>query len=193
MKEITTTGLICLRDDLDIEYKVAKIEYIEREDESFIYIFTPYYAVIDLLGPPIFQGIPGLDLGLRKVQYRRENTVPVFISERAPGKNREDLWQLLESVDMKYLNQLEWLMRTKLQYFGDPFYVRRITADDEKHWVEIGEPDQPVRARNICKKILDAIGQGHDIRGQGYQIDDSNRQDFYSLLVSLYQIGRAHV
>ena len=39
MKEMTTTGLICLRDDLDIEYKIARIEFSEREDESFYLCF----------------------------------------------------------------------------------------------------------------------------------------------------------
>ena len=107
MREVTTSGLICLRDDLDIEYKIARIDFIEREDESFTYVITPCYEVIDLLGPPHFQGIPGLNLDLRKPRYVRDNLVPVFISERSPGKNREDLWQLLDHVGMKHLNQLE--------------------------------------------------------------------------------------
>jgi len=187
MKESTTTGLICLRDNLDIEYKIAKIEYIERADESFTYIFTPFYNVIDLLSPPDFQGIPGLDLDLRKPKYVRENIVPVFISERAPNKNREDLWQLLESVGMKYLNQLEWLIRTKLQYFGDRFYVKRYKSDDEKQSVELGEPEGHERAKSICLRILQAICSGQDVRGSGYSIDDSNRKAYYSLLISLYR------
>ena len=187
MKEVKTAGLICLRDDLDIEYRVARIEYIEREDESFSYIFTPYYAVIDLLSPPIFQGIPGLNLDLRKPQYIRENMVPVFISERSPGKNREDLWELLDGVGMTYLNQLEWLMRTELRYFGDPFYVRRITVGDDKRWVELDETRKPARSRDICKMLLDAIGQGFDIKATGYSIDDRNRKAFYSLLISLFR------
>lgn len=43
----------------EIEYKIAEIKYTEREDGSFTYNFTPCYSVIDLLSPPVFQGIPG--------------------------------------------------------------------------------------------------------------------------------------
>ena len=187
MKEMTTTGLICLRDDLDIEYKVAKIVYTEREDESFTYVFTPYYDVIDLLSPSVFQGIPGLNLDLRKPEYVRENTIPVFISERAPNKNREDLWEILEKAEMKYLNQLEWLIRTKTRYPGDRLYVKRLSADDEKHCIELKESVECERARVICQRLLKAICFGNDVKACGYSIDDSNRKAFYSLLISLYR------
>lgn len=187
MKEITNTGLICLRDDLDIEYKIAKIEYTECENESFTYVFTPYYDVIDLLSPSVFQGIPGLDLDLRKPEYVRKNMIPVFISERAPNKNREDLWQLLENAEMKYLNQLEWLIRTKTRYPGDRLYVKRLSADDEKHCIELEESIEYERARVICKRILKAICYGNDVKANGYSIDDSNRKGFYFLLISLYR------
>lgn len=187
MKEMKTTGIICLSDDLNIEYRIAKIEYTEREDESFSYVFTPYYNVIDLLSPPVFQGIPGLDLDLRKPEYVRENTIPVFISERAPNKNRENLWELLEKEEMKYLNQLEWLIRTKMQYSGDCLYVKKISVDDEKQCIELDEPTEHERAKTICKKLLKAICFGNDLKASGYLIDDSNRKAFYSLLISLYR------
>ena len=41
MRELTTTGLICVRDDYEIEYVVSKISYTVREDESYKYVFTP--------------------------------------------------------------------------------------------------------------------------------------------------------
>ena len=43
MNSITTSELICIKD-------------------TFKYIFTPYYDVIDLLNSDIFQGLPGLEL-----------------------------------------------------------------------------------------------------------------------------------
>ena len=100
---------------------IVEIEYTEREDESFFYKITPNYSVISLLSEKDFQGIPGLNLDLKKESYIRENIVPVFISERTPGENREDLWVLLESCNMRYLNRLEWLIRTKTRYSGDSF------------------------------------------------------------------------
>ena len=105
MKEIVTRGDIWLKDDYNLTYKVADICYTEREDESFVYEINPNYSVISLLDTKEFQGIPGLDLDLKKKSYIRENVIPVFISERTPAKNREDLWTLLKECDMQYLNQ----------------------------------------------------------------------------------------
>ena len=125
MKSVITSGLICVKDKLNVEYFLAKIEYQVNEDETFEYRFSPYYNVIELLDSSIFQGIPGLDLDLKKEVYIRKNKTPVFISERAPSENRENLIEMLESVDMDYLNQLEWLIRTNLKYSGDNMYVKR--------------------------------------------------------------------
>lgn len=105
MKQITTTAMICLDDDLGLTYCISKIEYLLREDDSFSYIFTPNYSVIDLLTSEWFQGIPGLKLELRKSRYVRENITPVFISERTPGENRENLQELLKECHMDYLNR----------------------------------------------------------------------------------------
>jgi hypothetical protein len=187
MKEMTTTGFICLQNDLELEYRIATITYTEREDESFSYVFTPNYPVIDLLAPPVFQGIPGLDLSLRKPEYRRDGAVPVFISERAPNRNREDLVDLLGKVGMKYLNQLEWLMRTDLRYSGDGLYVRRPGNGEEKRCVSFKESVVPERARVLCRRLLTVICQGDDVTANGYSIDDANRKEFHSLLISLYR------
>lgn len=187
MREIITTGLICLRDDYGIEYVVSKISYIEWEDETYKYVFTPNYSVIDLLTYPVYQGIPGLKMELRKKEYIRENMVPVFISERSPNKNREDLWELLAEVGLDYHNQLEWLIRTNTRYIGDRFYVKRFTNADEKHCVVIDEPSYEERALSYCKRVLDVICAGHDVQTENYFIDDSNRKQFYHLLMTLYR------
>ena len=63
--------MICLDDDLGLTYRVSKIKYVLSEDESFSYTFTPNYSVIDLLTSNLFQGIPGLNLDLRKPRYIR--------------------------------------------------------------------------------------------------------------------------
>lgn len=54
MREVKTAGMICVKDDYGFEYHISKIEYIEREDESYSYLFTPNYSVIDLLSSSIF-------------------------------------------------------------------------------------------------------------------------------------------
>ncbi len=194
MNQATTTAIICLDDDLGFTYRVSKIEYVLCEDDSFSYTFTPNYSVIDLLTTALFQGIPGLNLDLRKSQYVRKNTTPVFISERTPGENREDLWKLLEDCGMNYLNRLEWLIRTDTRYGGDRFYAERWTADDDKLCVDYAAIEQAEsRSAGIIAQLLRIICAGNDVKAVDFFIDDSNRKAYYSLLMSLYQKEKSYM
>src|SRR5574344_2111045 len=130
MQERLTQGVICLKDNHNFIYKIARIDYTEYENEEYSYSFTPFYNVIDMLPSSIFQGIPGLDLSVRKSVYERKNITPTFISERTPSENRENLYELLEECGMDYLNRLEWLIRTKRNYSGDKFFVKRYEPSD---------------------------------------------------------------
>lgn len=194
MNQITTTAMICLDDDSGFTYSISRIVYVLREDESFSYTFTPNYNVIELLNSTLFQGIPGLDLDLRKPKYVRENITPVFISERTPGENREDLWKLLEDNSMDYLNRLEWLIRTNTRYSGDRLYAKRWDASDDKHCVNytVIEQAEPRSAATI-QHLLQVICAGNDIKAANFVIDDSNRKAFYSLLTSLYQKEKRYI
>ena len=80
MREIKTSAIIALKDKCNVLYKISRIDYIQYENEEYEYIFTPYYNVIDFLPVSLFQGIPGLDLSLRRERYIRKNMVPCFIS-----------------------------------------------------------------------------------------------------------------
>lgn len=188
MKHAITTGLICLKDNLGFEYCIAIVTYTEREDGSYTYSFQPDYSVISLLPPILFQGIPGINLDKHKVEYRRENMTPVFISERTPSEGREDLWTLLEQVGMKYLNRLEWLIRTDTQYGGDRLYVKRYDPSVEKQTKSfdlIAAAES--RSSGLMQKLIAAICQGHNIVAKSFTIDDSNRKSFHDLLLTLYQ------
>ena len=66
MRSNLTKGIICIKDNYNIEYQVSIIEYEEFEDETYEYRFYPNYEIIGLLNDDIFQGIPGLNLDLRK-------------------------------------------------------------------------------------------------------------------------------
>lgn len=178
-----TNALICLRDDFGIEYVVCKIEYKVWVSEEFEYRFEPIYPVIDLLDSSLFQGIPGIDLDKRKPEYVRKNTIPTFISERAPNNNREELWQLLEECNMQYLNQLEWLTRTDTQYVGDRLYVRKTTSayEDSITFTNLK------RSADIQKRLLEYICAGRSFTYEGFTIDDSNRSVCYHLLYRLYR------
>ncbi len=190
MRKIVTSGTICLDGEYGFTYHIAEIRYTEREDETFYYEIIPNYSVIDLLTPQYFQGIPGLDLSLKKKSYLRENIVPVFISERTPGENREDLWELLKACDMNYLNRLEWLVRTKTRYSGDEMYVCR---PDEKNLNISSITELGNRSSIICRKILESICAGAKIITDDYVIDDSNRKAYFKLFMALYRTERKYL
>ena len=185
IKSVITDGLICLEDDYKFVYKIARIEYKEWENGQFEYRFTPFYNVIDMLPPHLFQGIPGLDLSLRRACYERKNTVPVFISERTPGESREDVWQLLEESGMDALNRLEWLIRTNRRYSGDRFFVERF----EKDSVSVNYPsmfDLVPRSDLLIGKLLDIICFGDYLHTKELDIDDYNRAELYRFLMPMY-------
>ena len=180
MKEQTTTGTICIKNKLGIEFRLCRIDYTVRDDGHYSYVFKPDYSVIDMLSTPLFQGIPGLDLDLRKEEYVREDMVPVFISERTPGENRVDLWDLLQSVGMDHLNRLEWLIRTDMQYFGDPMYVVRY---EEPEVIDMRGAE--LTFRMMALKIMKAICAGNDVVLRDTVIDKKNRTFAYRLLSNM--------
>ncbi len=104
---------------------VAQIDYQEFDEENFQYVISPYWEIIDGLPASVFQGIPGIDMDLRLEKYYRVNYIPTFIAERTPSENREDLWEILESVDLDYYDRFEWLLRTTMRAANDNLIVER--------------------------------------------------------------------
>lgn len=193
MMSSITQGEICITSELGITYKLGLLTYELYEDESFVYRFKPRWAVIDLLEPPLFQGIPGFDLSQRRSEYVRENMVPTFISERAPSPNREHLWELLESVGMDYLNQLEWLIRTDTRYIGDSLYVVR--ADEHEKEPEGSQPllqmEDLIRdAQNgeqAARETLSALGAESSLAVHGTRVGKKERKALHDTLTLLYE------
>ncbi len=205
--EHVTEGIICLEQD-DIEYEISKIEYHYFDDDNEQYVFIPYWNVIDLLPSDIFQGIPGLEMDLRKERYERYIT-PVFISERTPSENRVDLWDLLNDCGMTYLNRLEWLIRTDTRYFGDNLYVIRFEAEkslkeandltkfhygDELNISSVSSLGN--KLETIIKVLLRIVASGAKLYSPELDITDSNRKEYFKLLFAinrkLYEDGRIH-
>ena len=115
---------------------VAQIDYQEFDEENFQYVISPYWEIVDGLPASVFQGIPGIDMDLRLKDYYRVNYIPTFITERTPSENREDLWELLESVDLDYYDRFEWLLRTKMRAANDNLIVeRRRTNETVVHFI----------------------------------------------------------
>lgn len=107
---------------------IAQIDYQEFDEENFQYVITPYWDIIDGLPASVFQGIPGIDMDLRLERYYRVNYIPVFIAERTPSENREDLWEILELVGLDYYDRFEWLLRTTMRAANDNLIVERRRA-----------------------------------------------------------------
>lgn len=104
---------------------VAQIDYQEFDEENFQYVISPYWEIVDGLPTSVFQGIPGIDMDLRLETYYRVNYIPTFIAERTPSENREDLWEILESVGLDYYDRFEWLIRTPMRAANDNLIVER--------------------------------------------------------------------
>lgn len=187
MNKLVTQGIICLKDDYNFVYKIANIDYVEYENGEYSYYFCPFYNVIDLLNPYLFQGIPGLDLSRRLKCYERHNMTPVFISERTPSENREDLWEHLDKYNMKSLNRLEWLIKTDTHYYGDRLYVRERRNIDNDPVINIDSMFNLVkRFDSINGALLDIICYGDYLNCKEIVINDSNRKDYYNLLMPIY-------
>lgn len=192
MKESITKAVICLDDELGLTYRLCEVDYIVREDESFTWKFRPNYSVISLLSTELFQGIPGLDLEQQKSEYVRENMTPVFISERSPSKNREDLWKLLEAENMDYYDPLEWLIRTKTRYSGDNLYVK--SREENLQPLEISDLNLlGNRSSIISKELLSQICSGADIKLKDTEINDSNRKVVYTILLQMYSKEKSYI
>ena len=104
---------------------VAQIDYQEFDEENFQYVIIPYWDIIDGLPASVFQGLPGIDMDIRLDRYYRVNYIPVFITERTPSENREDLWEILESAGLDYYDRFEWLLRTTMRAANDNLIVER--------------------------------------------------------------------
>lgn len=104
---------------------VAQIDHQEFDEENFQYVIKPYWEIIDGLPASVFQGIPGIDMDLRLERYYRVNYIPTFIAERTPSENREDLWDILETVGLDYYDRFEWLLRTTMRSANDNLIVER--------------------------------------------------------------------
>ena len=197
MKEIRLKGIIYVTDELNVKYSVCLIEQTSYEDGTFRYSFRPFYNVIDLLNPLFFQGIPGLNLHLRKSEYVRENKTPTFIYERTPQENRQDLWEILEEANMKYLDKLEWLIKTDKIYTGDNLTVEEYNIANTKNTcknIVYGDKIIMEYIRDLGKsnyeiytELLKIITLGAYLEAKDFVIDDRNRLNMYTLIYTLYR------
>lgn len=182
MKTYISKGTICIKGPFQLIYAACKITYQLNEDDSFKYVFEPNYSVISLLNSSIFQGIPGLNLDLKRKEYIRTKT-PTFIAERVPSKKREDYLDLLAKVDMDYMDPIKYLIRSKEQYSGDTLFLLPF---EEKETVSFDDYKSNCTNAALIKKILSSLCLGNDVSINGQIINDDNRKIFHDVLISLY-------
>ena len=160
MKSVIKKGFICVKDEYNIIYRVCLLTHIENDDGTFRYEFRPNYFVISLLDSSLFQGIPGLNLDLKKEVYVRENILRTFISERVPSKNREDLYDLLKEVNLTYIDPIEYLCRTKYKYSGDNFFM---THFEEYQDIIVEDIKGKYNTASIIKCVLNNLALGNKV------------------------------
>lgn len=207
--DYTNAGVIKAVGRYGEKYSVGKIEYQIFFNEEYQYIITPYWDVIDGLDSSVFQGIPGITMELRLEKYYRVNMQPVFITERSPSRNREDLWELLESVGLDYYDRFEWLIRTPLVCGNDNLIVERYREDsleftygeamEHPNRLQYGDrvviQSQSSISRNpsvYTERLLQLIGTGVVVtfEKENMQIDRENRDSIMMILRQQYYAGK---
>lgn len=207
--DYTNAGVIKAVGRYGEKYSVGKIEYQIFFNEEYQYIFTPYWDVIDGLGADVFQGIPGIKMELRLEKYYRVNMQPVFITERSPSKNREDLWELLASVGLDYYDRFEWLIRTELTCGNDnliveryreaeqsfPYETEREFVDKLQYGDSVIVPSQKAISPNpavYTERLLRILGTGAIVTFEKEQIviDIQQRSSMMSVLRQQYYAAR---
>jgi len=184
MKSIQSNGLICVKNKFNIEFTICKIEYILNIDQTFKYIFTPYYDVINLVDEFTFRGIPGIELDLKKDVYIRDNIVPTFISERVPSLNREDFDEELQALNLEYMDPIEYLIRSNKKYSGDNLYVKPYK---ERKIIEIKNEESKNNSLGIIKIILHNLAQGNKLYINNSLIN--NDYSTFNMLLYIYEKG----
>jgi len=160
--------------------QVGRITYESFDNEEFQYIITPFWEIIDTLTADVFQGIPGIDMDLRLEHYYRVNYVPVFMTERTPGPNREDLWELLDSVNLTYYDRLEWLIRTDLRAAVDNLIVERAREEKRQIYVE---------TRKQLQNFLEESQYGDEITIASVEVLGRNSEECTKQLNRLMHYG----
>lgn len=176
MPYFRSVGIIKATDKSNHQYNIGEVSYERFDDQNFQYVFRPYWKLIEHLPKEVFDGIPGIDMDIRKEEYYRVNITPSFISKRTPSESREDLWELLEEVELDYYDRFEWLLRTNKRCGDDNFIVVR-------------KREEPTEFKHIDEELVNHLQPGDRVSLENlYDIAESRNQ-FSSTLFRLIQSG----
>jgi len=167
-----------LKDNL--YYKIAKLTYKLYENEEFIYIFEPFYDVLEVFP---YLGIPGLELSLRKNQYIRENIEPVFVSMRIVPKNRANLNEELKGLCLTYYNPFLLLLDSKYSCPGDSLYLKSDSFFKEL----LNTNNNKSNLYDSIKHTLQKIAAKENFKYGDLEINDETRNTSLKIFINLYQ------
>jgi hypothetical protein len=165
-----------------IYFKICKITFEQFEDDSYQYIFKPYYDVLDGLAGIENNdiSIPGIDLSLKLEEYYRVNFTPAFVSDRTFSTNRENKFRYLKERGFTYYNRLEYLIDSPYRYAGDSLLVKSDTFFDNLY---------VHTSSNITKVIreLQILGKRVDYNKSHLEVNSNNRGILIKTLLDIYK------
>lgn len=176
----TNQGYVSYRCNNEIFFRIAKLTYELFDNESYQYIFEPYYDILDAFES---LDIPGIDLSLREKVYYRSNLTPVFISERVTPKNRINLLEELKEYDMNYYQPFLLLMDSMKVYGGD-----KLSLKSDKFYNNI--IDKTHETNDLYKTIsytLRKLAARVSFKIGNLEVNDHNRTNLIKNYLFLYE------
>lgn len=160
-----SVGIIKAVDKNENRYNVAEVSFERYDDQNFQYVFSPYWKLIEFLPKDVFNGIPGINMDVKKEHYYRVNMTPSFISKRTPSRTRENVKELLDEVGLDYYDRFEWLLRTDRVCGDDNLIVERMREEvttfekADAKTINLVQPGDEIILNRLCdiapnKKML---------------------------------------
>ena len=172
-------GYITYKYNNNTYFKIAKLTYELFENESFHYIFEPYYDILSNLNIDI----PGIDLSLKLKYYYRTNFTPVFISERITPRNRVNLQEELLEQNLDYYQPFLLALDSKREYGGD-----KLSLKSDDFFKKNASPI--IETKDLYKKIPNIfknIAARNNFIIDGIEINDTNRAEYLTIYLKLYE------
>ena len=151
-----SVGIIKAVDKNKNRYNVAKVSFERYDDQNFQYVFSPYWDLIEYLPKEVFDGIPGINMDVKKEHYYRVNMTPSFISKRTPSRTRENVKELLDEVGLDYYDRFEWLLRTERCCGDDNLIVERMREEAitfekaDAETINLVQPGDEIILNSLC-------------------------------------------
>ena len=201
-----SVGIIKAYDKYNRNYSVGEIILERFDEQNYQYIIKPYWELIEYIPHNAFQGIPGINMELRKTCYYRVNTIPTFITMRTPSESRENVKELMRSVGLDYYDRFEWLLRSESRCGDDNLYVIRkpfenkIISDLSKiniknlHFGDIIEIESLCAFQSSNAKLIEDMfmllqsGARIHLLDENRYIDNSERKIMLYLLKNMIEV-----